>query len=96
MTHLFASLVMNTTLLSLDISYNSLTNTSLEFVEKVKEVFVGNKCLLHLNMEMCHMGEEQSRVIADCFNLRNETIVGMHFKGNSNYFVNRLGFITES
>jgi len=62
---------MNSTLLSLDISYNSLTNTSQEFIDRIKELFVSNKCLLHLNMEMCHLSEGQCQIIADCFNLKN-------------------------
>jgi hypothetical protein len=45
---------------------------------------------------MCHLSEDQCAVLARAYNLTNESILCLHFKGNSHYYVNKLGYVTKN
>lgn len=89
-------MINNINLTSLDLSHNKLTNTNPNFQDYFRRLLTENKYLVHLNLEMCHISDIHCEAIAKTYNLINESILCLHFRGNSNYYVNKLGYITHN
>ena len=48
-----------------------------------------------MNLEECKLSNDHSNNFAKSFNRTNNTILGLHFRGNSNYRVNSLGYLVK-
>ncbi|KAL4433323.1 hypothetical protein ABPG74_017427 [Tetrahymena malaccensis] len=96
----------NQSLKVLDISFNNLgSHQSKKMLSSEKdltpsigkqfaEAFIQNKKLIHLDMSNCNLEEPECQLIQEAIK-KNTILFGLHFEGNSNYFVDENGFIKK-
>ncbi|EAS04473.2 hypothetical protein TTHERM_00616480 (macronuclear) [Tetrahymena thermophila SB210] len=96
----------NQSLKVLDISFNNLgSHQSKKLLANEKEIpptigkqfaeaFTSNKKLIHLDMSNCNLESQECQLIQEAIK-KNTILFGLHFEGNSNYFVDENGFINK-
>ncbi|KAL4492967.1 hypothetical protein ABPG72_020746 [Tetrahymena utriculariae] len=96
----------NQSLKVLDISFNNLaSHQSKKILSSEKELspslgkqfaeaFILNKKLIHLDMSNCNLEDQDCQLIQEAIK-KNTILFGLHFEGNSNYFVDENGFINK-
>ncbi len=61
---------------------------------KMKECFIENRTLLHLDLTFCNLSDIEVRIMNEGLQ-ENHTILGIHLYGNSDYFTDARGFVEK-